>query len=798
MLKNYFKIAWRNISANRTYSTINIAGITLGMASFLIIGTLVINEYSYDKQWEMANQIYRIVGNNVQTGERSNYTNNVVGQELENNFPEVLSYTQMSTYKRDFYLESETVIENVVELSTDEKVWEFLDLTVLLGNPQNFVSGFQNVVITKSFKEKHFPNTNPVGTRLVGDLLITGVIEDLPYNTHLRADVLSLREQKPVENPFTRNFISNGTQYVLLKPNVNINTFSDKVNNWYHKQMKGFDVQTNFSFQPISEIYLKSDFANNQLLRGNYNSILILTFVALLLLFIACINFINLSTARALGRIKEAGVRKVLGANRMGLIKQFLTESFLFFVISFVLGIIFYSAALPKLKLFVNKDLTLSFVDNFILFLTIAVFLFFVSLLTGIYPALVLSRPKPTSILANAHRTNKGSEFFRKSLVVVQFIITTAIVVGTIGVYQQLQYINKKDLGYKKENLIKLEDSFFSEKKETFKSAVLQLSGVEFATVAPSGSSSILASSGSMTYSLDGGNIKIDYLHADPDLLSTLKLQLLKGKDVKEYLSTMNRVDVDSLYGQRRNGNTISGYSKNQPVLLTEFTAKRLGIEELNVPNPSIEGIPVGIVKNFHNASLRNPMTPQVIQTRMSIPDGNLFVRLSPGNQKSTILEIEKIFNEFYPNRTFGYSYIEDVLAREYREEARLQQILLSFSVLIVFLSCLGLFGLMTYTIQNRKKELSIRKVLGASIINIWMQLSKGSIGLLTIAVSVAIPLSWYGLSLWLRKFPYHVQLDSWMFILGSTLTILIAFLTITIRILAVAKENPVSNLRSE
>ena len=756
MLSNYIKIAWRNIKANKTYSFINIAGLTIGLASCLIVTTMVINEYSYDRQWNKADQIYRIITNNDQTGERSIASHDVLGPELEHNFPEVLSYCRMATYKTGFQLGKDNSTEKITLLSAEENIWDFLDLKILKGNPKKYVPGSRNLVITQSFKKKHFPDTDPVGKVLEDyswgesavPYLVTGIIEDLPYNTHLRADVVEIKEKKTLKNAFEGNGLRAITQYLLLQPQTDLKKFSTKINAWYKKQMNGRAEHTYFSFQPITDVYLKSDFASNQLVRGNNTSVVILSGVALLLLIIACINFINLSTARALKRIKETGVRKVLGANKAALIQQFL-----------------------------------------------------ISILTGIYPALVLSRPKPTSILTNTHTVNKGSEFFRKSLVVVQFIITIAIIVGTLGVYQQIRYMNKKDLGYKKENLIKLDDAFWSNNKKAFKSAVLELPGVEQATMAPSSPSSIIESNGSLTMPdplSEENNIKIDFLYADPDLLSTFKLKLKKGKDIKEYLSKMKAEELDSIYGERRNNSTISGYSNNQPVLITQYTAERLGIKELNKPSRYLQGIPVGIIENFYNESLRNPLKPQVIQASPDIPDGNMFVRLAPKNQKNTISAIAKTFNEFFPNKTFGYSYVDDVLAKEYRAESKLQTILFIFSLLIVFLSCLGLFGLMTYTIENRIKEISIRKVLGASVLQIWSLLSSGSLGLLMLSIIVAVPLSWYGLQQWLVEFPYHIQLTAWLFTVGSGIALFIAFCTLSIRIFAAAKENPADNLRVE
>ena len=810
MIYNYLKIAWRNIKLNKTYSLINIAGLTLGLASCLIVMTIVINEYSYDRQWNKANQIFRILTNNDQTGERSLYSHDALGPELKRNFPEVLAYNRMSTNETSIQLAKNKLSDNIVQLSAEKSVFEILDLKILDGNPKENVPDITNIVLTQSFKEKHFPDSNPVGKIIKNylydekgtPLLVTGIVADIPYNSHLRSDILMIKDDNPERNSFNNraNGFASITQYVMLAPGVDMEKFSTKINTWYQKQMEGRAAHTNFSFQPITEVYLKSDFASNQLVRGNYTSVVILSGVALLLLLIACINFINLSTARALKRIKETGVRKVLGAGKPALIMQFLTESLLFFVISFVLCIALYKLSLPVLESFVGKQLSLTFIDNITLLFTVLGTVFLISILTGIYPALVLSRPKPTSILTNTHQVNKGSEYFRKSLVMVQFIITIVIIVSTLGVYQQLKFINTKDLGYEKDNLIKLDDAFWSVNKKAFKNAVLQLPGVEQATLAPSSPSSILQSNGSMMMSdplSENSKIRIDFLYADPDLLTTFKLRLIQGKDLQEFISKMNPEELDSIYGDKNN-NTISGYSNKQPVLITQYTAERLGIKELNKPSNYLQGIPVGIIDNFYNESLRNPLKPQVIQASPDVPNGNLFVRLSPKNQNSTIFAIAKTFKEFFPNKTFGYSYVEDVLAQEYRAESKLQTILLSFSLLIVFLSCLGLFGLMTYTIQNRTKEISIRKVLGASILQIWTLLSHESLALLILSVLVAIPISWYGLQQWLREFPYHVELTGGIFILGSGIALCIAFCTISIRIIASAKANPAKNLRNE
>ncbi|SDS75206.1 putative ABC transport system permease protein [Gillisia sp. Hel1_33_143] len=796
MIRNHFKIAWRNIKSNKTYSGINITGLSIGLAAFLLIATVVINEMSYDHQWSKGNRIYRLVEENTNLGEKGISTASPLGPQLIENFEQVETSTEIYTGSTNFKFDNSPV--ELTSLEVNPGIWNLLDLQVLQGNPQNFTDGYLNLVITEKIKKQYFPNSDPVG-KIVKDIssfgssteyYISGIIKDLPMNTHLRSDVLVIQKPRFTKFP-TDGFTPYSVQYLMLKPGVSASAFMAVVNNWYKKLP---DVQENreFSLQPMEDIYLKSD-NYFQKVKGNQRNINILTGVAILLLLIACINFVNLSTARTLKKIKNTGLRKVLGASRKSLIAQFLAESFLFFGISYLLGLGIYYLFLPYLEGFLGNELALTITGSVQLLLITLAAISFISLLTGIYPAWTISKPNASNLVSNSFKTSRSSEYFRKGLVVTQFVITIGIIVATLVVNNQLKFLNTKDLGFNKENLLFIKFTKWGDKGAAFEKEIKKIPGVENASIGQ-----WIPSSAGGTFSQEiedpqsaGDKLETWYIDADKNLFSTLELQLVKGRDFRNEFSAENVLQPDASEEEENS-------SDSKPVLITEFTAERLNIDELNKPYKQLKGIPVGIVKNFHNQTLRNPLAPTIIRSIENPQYGNMLVRVNTENPQEVIGQINKRYNAFFPENLFNYSWISNDLAKEFRAENKLRSVLQIFSLLIVFLSCLGLFGFITFMIQNRTKEISIRKVLGASVTQIVSIFSRDSLKLILLSAVISIPVAWYLLDKWLADFPYRIEIVPSVFIQSALVVLIIAMATIGIRIVRAAFRNPADNLRTE
>ena len=795
MLKNYFKIAWRNIKGNKTYSGINISGLSIGLASFLLIATVVINELSYDKKWSKSDRIYRLLSENSAIGELSESSDAPVGPQLAANFDQVETYSRIRRSNYDFSIQDDPVSFDVLEVNPT--IWEVLDFNVLHGTPEKFVEGYPNIVISEKVRQEHFANTDPVG-KIIKDIsntgastefYISGVIKDLPVNTHLRADMLMI--SKPRFTDYSNDFTPYAIQYLVLKPGVSKSEFTVAANKWL-QNLPNADKNTKILLQPMEDIYLNSD-GFFQEIKGNKRNINILSGVAILLLLIACINFVNLSTARTLKKIRNTGMRKVLGASRKTLIAQFLIESFLFFGISFVLGLGIYFLFLPYLESFLGNSLSLTVIGSSQLLVLSFLFIAFISLCTGIYPAWLISKPNAANVISNNFQTSRNSEYFRKGLVVTQFVITIGVLVGTLVVNNQLQFLNSKDLGFNKNDLFRINFTKWGNKGAAFEKEIKQIAGVQDASIGQ-----WIPSSAGGTFSREiddpqtpGGKVTTWYIDADQNFFSTLQLQLLEGRGFQNEFSAKNRLSPDT-------SDEVLGKEKVQPILITEYTAQRLNINELNKPYNELNGIPVGIIKNFHNQSLRNPLAPTIVRAIENPEYGNMLIRINTENPQQAVAQIQKKYNDFFPGNLFQSSWISEDLSHEFKAENKLRSVLEIFSLLIVFLSCLGLFGLITFMVQNRTKEISIRKVLGASVAQIVSIFSKDSLKLILFSAVISIPLAWYLLDKWLSDFAYRIEIGPSVFIQSALMVLVIAMITIGLRIIRAAFKNPADNLRTE
>jgi len=667
----------------------------------------------------------------------------------------------------------------------------------LHGTPEKFVEGYPNIVISEKVRQEHFANTDPVG-KIIKDIsntgastefYISGVIKDLPVNTHLRADMLMI--SKPRFTDYSNDFTPYAIQYLVLKPGVSKSEFTVGANNWL-QNLPNADKNTKILLQPIEDIYLNSD-GFFQEIKGNKRNINILSGVAILLLLIACINFVNLSTARTLKKIRNTGMRKVLGASRKTLIAQFLIESFLFFGISFVLGLGIYFLFLPYLENFLGNSLSLTVIGSSQLLVLSFLFIVVISLCTGIYPAWLISKPNAANVISNNFQTSRNSEYFRKGLVVTQFVITIGVLVGTLVVNNQLQFLNSKDLGFNKNDLFRINFTKWGNKGAAFEKEIKQIAGVQDASIGQ-----WIPSSAGGTFSREiddpqtpGGKVTTWYIDADQNFFSTLQLQLLEGRGFQNEFSAKNRLSPDT-------SDEVLGKEKVQPILITEYTAQRLNINELNKPYNELNGIPVGIIKNFHNQSLRNPLAPTIVRAIENPEYGNMLIRINTENPQQAVAQIQKKYNDFFPGNLFQSSWISEDLSHEFKAENKLRSVLEIFSLLIVFLSCLGLFGLITFMVQNRTKEISIRKVLGASVAQIVSIFSKDSLKLILFSAVISIPLAWYLLDKWLSDFAYRIEIEPSVFIQSALMVLVIAMITIGLRIIRAAFKNPADNLRTE
>ena len=810
MLKNYLKTTLRTIRKNRVYSLINILGLTIGLWACMIVATVVIDDLSYDRQWSKGDDLYRIVSvNKMGAGlyDRSASSFAGLSTSLKNDYPEVQDVAELFTAKQRLKLDQKDPngIE-VTELRADTSFWQMLDVNVLKGNPRNYVEGTTNLVISESFRKKYFPNEDPVG-KIIYDVpdysekskpfLITGVYKDFPSNTVLRSEIIVLQKGRN-EALNKKEYGTFSQNYILMKPGTDMKKFTAKINKWY----AGFVETKNpyqFEFQPMKDIYLHSDFAEYQAVKSSYKNIYIFSGVALLLLLIACVNFINLTTARAVQRLRETGVRKILGAGRKQLVLQFLTESFLFFLIATVFATFVYQLSLHPIENYLGHALAQTFISKYYLLASSYGIILLISLLTGIYPAWIMSGFKPAATLKGKLFTGNasGQNFVRKSLVVLQFSISIIVLVALIIVQQQVSFMKNKDIGFNKNDLLSIGSVSWDGKGESFKNELLNQQGVVNASITgwlPS------EGAGYMSREIDDPNhpcnkIKVWYINGDLDLAKTLGLHLKSGRLLDKTFST-DAMSQDSLM-QMDSAKYVAAASQ-QSSIITSYTAKVLHINTLNETMKNAQTKPVGIVEDFNNESLKDAMEPTIIIAD-NVPNyGGMLIRITPGSEKQVIASVNKLWRQFYPEKLLDIKYVDDMLANQYKAESKLQQLFTFFSGLSMFLAALGIFGLIVQATTQRVKEIGIRKVLGASVNSIVRLFSIDFLKLIIIAIVIASPIAWWSMNKWLLDFAYRIHINWWVFAIAGFIAIFIALLTISFQAIKAAFTNPVKSLRTE
>ncbi|MEO6187329.1 MAG: FtsX-like permease family protein, partial [Ginsengibacter sp.] len=686
----------------------------------------------------------------------------------------------------------------------DTSVWNMLDIDAVAGAPQKYIEGKGNIVISESFRKKYFPNENPVG-KIIYDVptysekanpyIITGIIKDIPSNSVFRSEIIMLQKGS-AEELNKKQYGSFSQMFILMKPGAEMTRFTKKINKWY----AGFvDVKNpyQFEFQPMKDIYLHSDFAKHQNV-SSYRNIFILAGVALLLLIIACVNFVNLTTARALQRLKETGVRKVLGAGRGQLIAQFLTESLLFFLIAGSLAIVVYKLSLHPVENYLGHPVVQTFLSNLSLFLSACGIILLIGFFTGIYPAWVVSGFKPASTLKGKFTGNvSGHNLVRKSLVVLQFAISIVVLIAMIVVQQQVSFMKNKNIGFNKNNLLSIGSVSWDGKGDVFKNELLNQPGVVSASIT---GWTPTQGAGTMSREIDdpghpGNKITVWYINADPDIAKTLGLYLQHGR----FLNTTFSADTESQDSlMRMDPQQYEVAAARQSSIITAYTAKALHINTLNTPLKDAKTTPVGIVEDFNNESLKDAMEPTIIIADKSPSYGGMLVRVQPGTEKQVTASLNKLWRQFYPDKLLDLNWVDETLADQYEDESKLQQLFTFFSGLSMFLAALGIFGLIVQATAQRIKEIGIRKVLGASVHSIVQLFSIDFVKLIIIGIIIASPIAWWLMNRWLQDFAYRIHINWQVFGIAGFIAIFSALITISFQAIKAATANPVKSLRTE
>lgn len=813
MIKNYFKVAFRNLWKNKGYSAINIFGLAIGLASCLLITLYVTDELSYDRHFKNADRIYRI-NSDIRFGGADLHmtqTSDMMGELLKKDYPQVEEYTRLYTNdgpklirKGNEYI-TETRVANA-----DSTFFTVFQLPSIAGNTNTALNEPNTVVITESAAKKYFGSVNVTDKTIEvkedntnKPYRITAVIKDFPKETHFNFEFLF--SMKNVNYQWGQLTSHNFHTYLLFKPGTdykafekNFDQYSDKyvlpyaqhfvkINSMDEFRKAGNKLE--YTLIPLTGIHLHSDFSFEITPSGNIQYVYIFSAVALFILILACINFMNLSTARSAKRAKEVGIRKVLGTGRKTLIGQFLVESTITAAISLVIALAIAYFVLPLFNDVAAKSLSVKELlgKNILPFLILLPFV--VGLLAGSYPALFLSKFKPIVVLKGNANTNFKKSNLRNALVVFQFWISIIFIIGTIIVYSQLSYIRNKKLGFNKEQVLIIDGAYaLGNNVQAFKNDVLAMQGVSSGTLSsylPVTNSSRSDNSYSKEAVMDTkSGIDMQTWKIDYDYIKTMGMEIVKGRNFSKE------------YG-----------SDSAAVMITETTARMLGYDDpIGKTIYSPTGIPgdgalvpvqiIGVVKDFHFESLRKKLGPLCFFLGNST--GLASFKVSAASVKNLIPQIEKEWKTLAPGMPFSYRFLSDSFDEMYRSEQRAGTIAIVFAVLAILIACLGLFGLVTYMAEQRTKEVGIRKVLGASVSNVVTMLSKDFLFLVLIASVFAFPVAWWAMNKWLQDFEYRISISAWVFVAAGSSALLIALLTVSFQAIKAALANPVKSLRTE
>ncbi|GGH05134.1 ABC transporter permease [Mucilaginibacter phyllosphaerae] len=788
MFKNYLKITWRNLLKNKSFTSINIAGLAVGMASAALILFWVQNEMSYDQFHEKKDRIYQMYNRSFFDGKLICWgtTPKPMMKALKQDYPQVEQAARTNNANYLFTLGDKRL--TLTGYHTDADFLTMFSFPLIKGNINTALNSMKNIVITEKTAKKLFGDTEAMGKTIKIDSVdyftVTGVMKDLPNNTRFSFEYLMPWSYwEKINGREDKNWGNNSVQtYALLKPGITEAYVNSRVKDITrtHSDIKDIDV----FMHPQTKWRLYSKFENGKLVGGRITIIRLFSIIAGFILLIACINFMNLSTARSEKRAKEVGIRKVVGASKTSLIVQFLGESIMIALISGVVALILVAVSLPSFNQLTQKQLFIPFGNPFF-WLVMVSFILFTGVLSGSYPALFLSSFAPVKVLKGTFKAAQSAFSPRKVLVVTQFTFAIVLIISTIIVKQQLDFAQNRDTGYKKDNLVYTFMSGTVDKNYALIRNELITSGA---------ATSVTKTSAPMTegwsdtwdYTWDGKQegAKLDFnmFNVDADFSKTMNLKLVAGRDID-----------------------VKAYpSDSTAILLNEAAVKIMGFKDpigqivRNSDNGGSKFKVVGVIKDFILQSPYEPVKPMIIQGPKAWFNV-IHYKLNPKNTTAENLKLaEDIFKKYNSEYPFDYHFVDDEYSKKFADEKQIGTLATLFAGLTIFISCLGLFGLATYMAQNRIKEIGVRKVLGASVLGVTTMLSKDFLKLVGVSFLVATPLAWYLMHMWLQGYSYRVDISVWVFAIAAFMTTLISIVTVSFQAVKAALTNPVKSLRSE
>ncbi|WP_062057175.1 ABC transporter permease [Aquimarina longa] len=796
MFKIHIKIAFRNLWKHRVFSFINISGLAIGLAAGFLMLLYVGFELSYDHFHSKSDTIYRVVANiKMPTGTMETDKPAIaVPPHLQKEFSEVLDAVRVMDISLDIRNSKIKLKENNA-IAVDSTFFKMFDFEILQGDKNTVLKEPYSIVLSETAAKKYFGDQPAIGQTLkiknedIHDLnfTVTGLMKDFPKNSHIQADIIISM------TTYTQGVLTDFDQYwgtydpsayLLLNPNADPVALASKFPDFLERNI-GDDMRENKSYvslflEPLNEVYLYSSRGSE--ISGDINSIYIFSILAIFILLIASINFINLTTARSVERAKEVGVRKVIGAEKRQLTFQFIGESIIISLLSFILSIVLIAIFLPLFNTLSGKIVSPSIFSNFTHIGILFIIAIAIGSIAGTYPAFVLSSFKPVKVLKGSFSTGTKGILLRKGLVIMQFTISIALIIGTIIIYTQMDYMRDQELGFDKEQIVVLETNISPAQKK-LQDNLNTLSGV----ISTSLGSSVPGGGNNIAYSLIKNKngeeqvINIAAYFTDYNFIPQFGLKVIAGRSFSRDFGT------DSTEAMVLNEAAVKvlGYSSPEEALGAKFSQW------------GKEGQVIGVIKDFHFKSLEEsikPLTMTIAPDRTDV----LSVKISTHNIKETLSSIEQKWEAILPDDSFGFYFLDEAFDKQYRTHERFGNLFISFTILAILISCLGLLGLVAYSTLQRKKEIGVRKVLGASVVKIVKLLSKEFINLVGVAFIVASPVAWFIMNYWLEDFAYRISIQWWMFALAGLSALFIAFIAVCFHATKASLANPIKSLRTE
>ena len=798
MIKNYFVLSWRNLLRNKVFSFINITGLSLGLACCMIIILYSKDELSFDRFHANSNHIYRITNSTIEPNGKVQNTSGITGMlpgpVFQSEIPEIKEFLRLQGDLLSVKVGAKIFEQEVTYV--DDNFFSFFSFPLKEGNINTALKDLYSVVLNEELAKKFFGTSSAIGKIIelptgedgaFQNFTVNGIVPKSPQNSSIKVNILlpinlNFRDGK-ADNQWISFYLNT---FVNLYPDADIEKVEAKFKVVYESKAEDqikeakdkYNINETFRYglQPLLDLHLSTDFSVANGLVDGSNPIYtkILGAIALFMLVIACINFVNLTVARSLKRAKEIGIRKVIGGERKQLIYQFLGESFVVTFLSFVLAVLLVILFLPFFNMLSNKELSFSYLLDVKLILGYISLFFFTALLAGFYPALVLSNFNPVQTLNNRIPL-LGKNYLAKILVVFQFTLTTILIIGTVIIYLQYNYLKNFKLGYNDSNLVVVNiNQVKFNNLEVLRSELMKNSNVEAMTPRQSGNWLTVAK-------VNDEEIEFEIYIVDSTFVTVLEIPIVSGRNFSSAYPSDN---VNS-------------------VLVNEAFMKKAGWNDLNNRQvdffyDSIKYNVIGVIKDYHYQSLMQDVKPQLFCMNPKYNYGQLLIRIKPEQTASTIKHIEKVVKTQQPFKPFIYDFKDELNLKQYASDAKWKKIILSAAILTIFISCIGLFGLTTLSAEKRIKEIGIRKVLGASVVSIVSTLANSFLKLILISTFLSFPIAWWLVHKWIQNYPYRIDINIWIFILAGTFVLFVSMLTIGMQAIKSALANPIKSLRTE